>query len=80
MIELDRHAVDRINRAFMPIVDPDVTGPIDPRSGWHACFINKSQVPAVLRYESWLVDQSLDASLDTSILAGEIQHLCRGVR
>ena len=31
----------------------------------------------MLRDECWLIDQSLDASLDTSIWAGEIQHLCR---
>jgi hypothetical protein len=31
-IELDRQAVDGINRAFMPKVYPDVTGPIDPCS------------------------------------------------
>lgn len=55
-IELDRQTVDRIKRAFMPIVDPDVTGPIDPCSGWHARFINKSHVPAVLRDESGLTD------------------------
>ena len=70
-IELDRHTVDGINRAFVPRVDPDVTGSIDPRSRRHACFINKAEVPAALRDECGLIDQSLDASLDTSIWAGE---------
>ena len=54
-IELDRHSVDGINRAFVPKVGPDVTGSIDPRSRWHSRFINKAEVPAMLCDECGLI-------------------------
>src|SRR5580700_6725012 len=47
-IELDGQAVRRIDRAFIPVVGPDVTGPIDPRPGRVAGLVDQVEIRAVL--------------------------------
>src|SRR5690242_5879938 len=48
VIELDGHSVRGIDRAFIPALHPDVSGPVDPCSRWLADFIHKIEVPPVL--------------------------------
>ena len=47
VIELDKHAVLRIDGALLKILDPNVYRPIDPSARWHAGFIQEIHVPAI---------------------------------
>src|SRR6516164_1005681 len=48
VIELDRHSVCGIHRAFIPALHPDVARPVDPRPRRLADFIDEIEVPSVL--------------------------------
>ena len=49
VVELNGHAVGRIERAFVPCFCPDVTRIVDPATRWHACFVHQVQLPVGLR-------------------------------
>ena len=74
-IELDRHPVLGEQRAFMPIVGPDVAGPIDPGARRLAGLVEQVQIVAVLGDVGGLALQAGGANLDAPELAGEIDAL-----
>ena len=57
-IELNRHPVRGEQRAFVPIVGPNVAAPIDPGERGLAGFVQQVQIPSVLGDQS-SVDETL---------------------
>ena len=51
-IELNRHAVGRVNRPLIPRLHPNVAWIIDPRARWQTNFVDAIEVPIVLGDES----------------------------
>jgi hypothetical protein len=49
VVELNGHAVGRIERAFVPRFYPHVTRKVDPAARWHAGFVHQVQLPVRLR-------------------------------
>ena len=78
VIKLNCHSVGRIDRAFVPILRPDMAGPVDPSSRGLAEFIDKIEVPSILR-DKCQTGLSSCTPFHAQKLAREIEHLpCRG--
>src|ERR1700730_6711250 len=73
-IELNGHAVPRIDRAFVPGFRPEMTRIVDPASRRNAGFVHEVQLPVGLRYEGRRQRRG-DASLNALELTAKIQDL-----
>ena len=80
VVELDGHAIRRIDGALVPGVDPDPRRrrkPVRPCAGGLTGFVEKIEVGSVLGDESGTADETRLTCFDASIGAGQIDRLCR---
>jgi len=82
VIELNDHAVRRIDGALAPGIDPDPgrrREPVGPCAGGLAGFVEQIQIGSVLGDEGGIARQTLPAGFDAFIGAGQIDRLRRCV-
>jgi hypothetical protein len=80
VVELDRHAVRRIDGAHVPVIGPDLgerRKRIGPGTGRLTGFVDEIEIPSVLRDKGEAADRSHPTPLDAPIRAGQIDRLCR---
>ena len=74
VIKLNCHSIGRIDRAFVPTFRPDMPRPVHPGSRGLAEFIDKIEIPSILR-DKYGTGLASCASLYALKLTREIEHL-----
>ena len=74
VIKLNCHSIGRINRAFVPTFRPNMPRPVHPGSRGLAKFIDKIEIPSILR-DKYGAGLASCASLYALKLTREVEHL-----